>query len=109
MSSLPIYQLAYLTSATATIRTKLPVPTPGPNEVLIANVAVAANPKDWKVPHWSYAPNEGYVEGSDVAGTIAAAGEGVTEFVVGQRVAAFPKMLAFENKVGVEDDGEDMS
>ncbi|KAL1674684.1 chaperonin 10-like protein [Schizophyllum commune] len=100
MTSLPTYQLAYLTSATATIRTKLPVPTPGPNEVLIANAAVAANPKDWKVPHWSYAPNEGYVEGSDVAGIIAAVGEGVTEFVVGQRVAAFPKMLAFENKWG---------
>ena len=46
MSSLPAYQLAYLTSATATIRTKLSVPSPGRNEVLIANAAVAANPKD---------------------------------------------------------------
>ncbi|KAL1738964.1 chaperonin 10-like protein, partial [Schizophyllum fasciatum] len=60
-------------------------PTPGPGEILIKNVAVAANPKDWKAPQWIYAPNEGYVEGNDVAGTIAALGEDVTEFTPGQR------------------------
>jgi NADPH:quinone reductase-like Zn-dependent oxidoreductase len=35
-------------NAQITITTR-PVPQPGPNEILVRNYAVAANPLDWKV------------------------------------------------------------
>ncbi|KII83718.1 hypothetical protein PLICRDRAFT_702303 [Plicaturopsis crispa FD-325 SS-3] len=69
------------------------VTQPGPGEVLVQNVAVASNPKDWKVTRLWYDKLgwEG-IEGNDVAGYVAAVGEGVTEFKLGDRVAAFTKM-----------------
>ncbi|KAL1723113.1 chaperonin 10-like protein [Schizophyllum commune] len=78
----------------------IPVATPGPDEVLIENVAVASNPKDWKVPKWIYKEDEAYVEGNDVAGTIVAVGENVSEYKVGARVAAFTIMRTKDNKYG---------
>ena len=72
-----------------------PVPEPGPREVLIKNVAVASNPKDWKGP--IFLKNFNYIEGSDVAGEIVKLGEGVTGLKVGQRVAAFLKMISGNN------------
>ena len=77
----------------------IPVATPGPDEVLIENVAVASNPKDWKVPKWIYKEDEAFVEGNDVAGTIVAVGENVSEYKVGARVAAFTIMRTKDNKV----------
>lgn len=44
------------------------------------------NPKDYKVPLWF---ENTVIEGSDVAGTIAKLGPNVTEFAVGDRVAAY--------------------
>jgi NADPH:quinone reductase len=44
------------------------------------------NPKDYKVPLWFGIT---VVEGSDVAGTVTSLGSGVSEFVVGDRVAAY--------------------
>ncbi|GAA5861203.1 hypothetical protein JCM3774_002226 [Rhodotorula dairenensis] len=69
-----------------------PIPEPAAGEVLIKNVAVSSNPKDWKMPVFI----EGYsaVEGNDVAGTIEAVGEGVTKFKKGDRVCAFTKMVS---------------
>ncbi|PRP88675.1 hypothetical protein PROFUN_02771 [Planoprotostelium fungivorum] len=84
------------------IKMSIPVPKPGPNEVLIKNVAVASNPKDWKVPLWMAELPWPMVEGNDVAGTIAAVGEGnggVTEYKVGDRVASFSRM-AIDSKYG---------
>lgn len=77
----------------------LPVSLPGPNEVLIKNVAVASNPKDWKIP--LYNANYSCVEGNDVAGVVVKVGEGVTEFKEGDRVAAFSKMSTMDPKVRV--------
>lgn len=74
-----------------------PIPEPGPNEVLIKNVAAASNPKDWKYPLWG--KDFSYIEGSDVAGEIVKLGEGVSDLKVGQRVAAFTKMATKQNKV----------
>ena len=76
----------------------LPVPEPDANEVLIRNVVVASNPKDYKYPIWNN--DYTYVEGNDIAGEIVKLGEGVTGLKVGQRVAAFSKM-ASGNKVRV--------
>ncbi|KAJ3333396.1 hypothetical protein HDU93_008573 [Gonapodya sp. JEL0774] len=64
-------------------------PAPGPDEVLIRNVAVASNPKDWKLS--KVGVFEG-IEGNDVAGYVEAVGKNVTEFKRGDRVGAFTKM-----------------
>lgn len=69
----------------------LEVPEPGNDEILVKNVAVASNPKDWKVPEW--VPDWAAVEGNDIAGTVAKVGKDVTEFKEGDRVAAFTVMM----------------
>ena len=58
--------------------------------VLIRNVAVASNPKDWKLSKvgiW-----EGHIEGNDVAGVVEAVGANVSEFKRGDRVGGFTYM-----------------
>lgn len=66
---------------------------PGPGEILIRGRAVAVNPlddvKQWTgdlMYRWLGYPA---VLGEDVAGEVAAVGEGVTRFAVGDRVAAY--------------------
>ena len=56
----------------------VPVPTPGAKQVLIRVYAAAVNPADWK----SGAPADDQIPGGDVAGVVAAIGEGVTDFKV---------------------------
>ena len=96
--TVPAQQLGILTTSTSNTLQTFPVPSPGPNEVLIRNVAVASNPKDWKVPAWI----KGYssIEGNDVAGYVVKVGDGVTEYKGGERVAAFTKMASQDPKVG---------
>ena len=60
----------------------VPVPTPAANEVLIRIYAAAVNPADWK----SGAPSDDRIPGGDVAGVVAALGEGVTGFSRGDPV-----------------------
>ena len=60
----------------------VPVPTPAANQVLIRIYAAAVNPADWK----SGAPSEDQIPGGDVAGVVAALGEGVSGFSVGDPV-----------------------
>lgn len=67
-TSIPETQLAVVSNKTSNKLQKLPVPSPGPGEVLIKNVAVASNPKDWKALF--FFPGYESVEGNDVAGHI---------------------------------------
>jgi len=67
------------------------IPTPEPGWVLIKVVYAGSNPKDWKVPEWMPDPIPRN-QGNDIAGFVEAVGEGVTEFRVGDRVAAFLNM-----------------
>lgn len=73
----------------------IPVPQPGAGEVLVEVVATSVNLSDWE----GLRGNPGYarlgggilrprrhVLGSDIAGRVAAVGEGVTEFAVGDEV-----------------------
>jgi NADPH:quinone reductase-like Zn-dependent oxidoreductase len=71
-----------------------PYPAPGPGEIVVRNRAVAVNPVDWIVPYlggtlpmfpWIKRP---FVLGSDLAGDVAAVGDGVGEVKVGDRVLA---------------------
>lgn len=68
-----------------------PIPKPGPGTVLIKVAVSGSNPKDWKVPLWL---SKTHNSGDDIAGTIAAVGDGVWDFQVGDRVAAFHEMVA---------------
>ncbi|KAL5522937.1 hypothetical protein ACEPAF_1204 [Sanghuangporus sanghuang] len=98
MTSIPSEQFGVLSTKTTETLQTFPVPSPGPGEVLIKNVAVASNPKDWKMP--IFTPNYSAIEGNDVAGIIAKVGEGVTEYKGGERVAAFSIMASGDNKYG---------
>lgn len=67
----------------------LPVPQPGPGQVLVRIAASGVNPLDTKIaagaaPHAR--PRLPAILGIDVAGTVAAVGDGVTTFHVGERV-----------------------
>ncbi|GAB1311766.1 Zinc-binding alcohol dehydrogenase domain-containing protein cipB [Madurella fahalii] len=66
-----------------------PIPTPGPNEVLIRNEVIALNPIDWK--RWASGfliQSYPTILGQDVSGVVVAAGPGVTGFQPGDRVIA---------------------
>ncbi|PWN89731.1 GroES-like protein [Acaromyces ingoldii] len=62
-----------------------PRQAPHQGEVLIRNIYVASNPKDWKLSEWNLF--EG-IEGSDVAGIVEAVGHGVADLRHGDRVIA---------------------
>jgi NADPH:quinone reductase-like Zn-dependent oxidoreductase len=66
-----------------------PIPTPKPDQVVIKVVVSGSNPKDWKLPQWL---DEVINQGDDISGVVHAVGAGVTEFKVGDRVAAFHEM-----------------
>lgn len=68
--------------------TRQALPTPGPDEVLVANRIIAFNPVDWKLieqghPHWQ----PGHVPGVDGMGTLVALGANVTHLRPGTLVA----------------------
>ncbi|KAL5355748.1 chaperonin 10-like protein [Aspergillus floccosus] len=66
----------------------VPVPQPGPDEVLIRVVVSGVNPKDWKFPEW-FDKFDGTNTGDDIAGYVHEVGDNISEFKVGDRVAAF--------------------
>jgi NADPH:quinone reductase len=62
-------------------------PSPGPGEVLIKSEAVGVNFIDTYFRSGSYPRELPFVLGTEVAGTVAAVGDGVTTLAVGDRVA----------------------
>ncbi|PYH84596.1 zinc-binding oxidoreductase-like protein ToxD [Aspergillus uvarum CBS 121591] len=89
-------QEALVFSSDSSLEVKLhsvPIPSPGPNEVLIKVAASGTNPKDWKFPEWFDRFN-GTNTGDDIAGYVHEVGENVVEFKVGDRVAAFHDYMA---------------
>jgi NADPH:quinone reductase-like Zn-dependent oxidoreductase len=66
------------------------MPTPGPNEIVVKNAAVAINPLDNHMQdHGVFIPHFPAIFGCDVAGTIYAVGSGVDCFSVGDRVIGY--------------------
>jgi NADPH:quinone reductase-like Zn-dependent oxidoreductase len=65
--------------------TDVPEPTPGPGQLLVEVEAASVNRGEVRL---AGAKPPGSVIGWDVAGTVAALGEGVTQFDVGDRVVA---------------------
>ncbi|WP_309573055.1 NADPH:quinone oxidoreductase family protein [Deinococcus sp.] len=74
-----------------------PDPVPGPGEVVIAVQAAGVNYPDALMVMGQYQvrPPLPFTPGAEAAGTIAALGEGVTGFHIGQRVVAFTGTGAF--------------
>lgn len=70
-------------------QTDRPDPTPGPGEVLVKVKAVSINYRDLLMVRGHYNPRQPLplIPFSDGAGEVAAVGEGVTRFAVGDRVA----------------------
>jgi len=67
---------------------QVPDPAPGPGQVLVRIRAAGVNPVDTYIRSGSYAlmPPLPYIPGTDAAGVIEAAGEGVTRVKKGDRV-----------------------
>ncbi len=76
--------------ADALTPTTIPVPAPGPGEVLIRVAAAGVNYPDLLQRQGKYDPPPGHspYPGLEVAGEVAALGEGVTGFAEGDRVMA---------------------
>ncbi|KAL2123544.1 hypothetical protein VTJ04DRAFT_3999 [Mycothermus thermophilus] len=72
-----------------------PIPSPGPGELLIRNLALAINPMDWKRQSFNFAiPSYPAIIGTDIAGVVVAVGPDVTTFKPGDRVlAAAPEFV----------------
>ncbi|KAI1092822.1 GroES-like protein [Rostrohypoxylon terebratum] len=70
---------------------QLPIPVPGPDELLIRVAAVALNPVDWMFAAHPIAEQERRVLGTDFAGTVADRGSAAEarEIPIGTRVAGF--------------------
>src|SRR5688572_16276842 len=74
----------------ALVLVRRPVPAPGPGELLIAVAAAGVNRPDLLQRRGLYPPPPGApsIPGLEVAGTVAALGEGVISFELGQPVCA---------------------
>ena len=68
----------------------VPVPSPGPGQLLVRVAAVGVNPVDGYIRSGSYArkPALPYTPGTDIAGTVEKGGDGATRFAPGARVYA---------------------
>lgn len=70
----------------------LPAPRPGPRQVLIATEAIGVGGVDAVIRNGSlaaYGFTEGHILGGEIAGTVAAVGDGVDPSWAGRRVWAF--------------------
>ncbi|KAE9966278.1 hypothetical protein EG327_000166 [Venturia inaequalis] len=84
---------AFVTAGPTVEIKDVPIPEPGPDQVVTKVVVSGSNPKDWKVAEW--VPKAGPInQGDDISGTVHAVGTNVTEFKVGDRVAAFHEMMS---------------
>ncbi|KAA1476159.1 GroES-like protein [Dentipellis sp. KUC8613] len=90
-STLPSTQRAVLVQDKKTVALEtIPLDKPGPGQVLVKNSVIAQNPGDWKAREWDLGilrSTKGF--GYDFAGRIAALGEGVTGWKIGDRVAGY--------------------
>lgn len=87
MKAVGLYRYLPISHPEALLDLELPVPTPGPRDLLVSVKAVAVNPVDYKVR----APKDKVLEqahvlGYDAAGVVEAVGSEVTLFQPGDRV-----------------------
>lgn len=78
-------------------------PSPGKGEILVKAAASSLNYHDYAVAVGALPVEDGRIPMSDVAGEVVEIGEGVTEFVVGDKVMGtfFPKWLSGEPTLAI--------
>jgi NADPH2:quinone reductase len=83
----------------------VPPPDPGPGQVTIRVRAAGVNPVDAYIRSGTYArkPALPYTPGTDVAGTVASLGSGVTRVAVGDQVYAHAAIGAYAEEALCED------
>lgn len=86
MPAVAVTESLPITNPHSLVDVKLPVPTPGPNDLLVEVRAVSVNPIDVKIREGAGKPAEPLVLGFDGAGQVRAVGEAVEEFKVGDEV-----------------------
>ncbi|KAL8738585.1 MAG: hypothetical protein Q9181_000636 [Wetmoreana brouardii] len=80
-----------------TLKTR-PIPSPGADEVLIRNHAIASCPVDWKMQDYNiFISQYPIVLGSDISGVISKVGASVTGFTHGDRVFGFAAVICNSN------------
>lgn len=76
---------------------EVPVPTPGPNEVLVKIQCSGVNPVDWKIQDGafrSFFPQRlPLTLGCELAGTVSEVGPGVTQFQAGDEVFGYVNLV----------------
>ena len=64
---------------------EIPVPQPGPDEILVKVICCASNPRDWKAPD-HLIPGVEINQGNELSGIVGEVGENVYEFRKGDRI-----------------------
>jgi NADPH:quinone reductase len=80
-----------------------PAPEPGAGQLLVDAEAAGVNYRDIYEREGSYGAPPPFVAGVEGAGTVAAVGEGVTGFIVGDRVAWISAQGSYAEQVVVEE------
>lgn len=88
---------------------EVPVPEPGPGEVLVRTHAVGVNPPDWylrggltTVPGSGSTVSLPVIPGTDVSGTVEALGTGVSALAVGDDVFGLLRFPSFDGSTYAE-------
>ncbi|SMY18735.1 unnamed protein product [Zymoseptoria tritici ST99CH_1A5] len=71
----------------------VPVPTPGPYQVVTKVIYSGSNPKDWKRAEAAPDVSKAVNQGDDISGIVHEVGSNVSEFKPGDRVIAFHEMM----------------
>jgi NADPH2:quinone reductase len=81
----------------------LPTPLPQPGEIVVAVKAAGVNFPDTLIVQGKYQfkPEPPFSPGAEIAGVVAATGDGVTDFAVGDRVAASMLWGCYRESVAV--------
>lgn len=88
------------------VLSELPAPTAGRGEVVIAVKAVGVNFPDVLIieDKYQFKPSRPFAPGGEVAGLVAAVGEGVTGLTLGQRVLASPGWGGMAEQIAIAAD-----
>jgi NADPH2:quinone reductase len=80
----------------------VPVPKPGPGQILVDVAAVGVNYRDVSEREGVYGGELPTIIGAEAAGTVAAIGEGVSEFAAGDRVGWISGPGSYATQVAVD-------
>ncbi|CZT17671.1 related to oxidoreductase [Ramularia collo-cygni] len=98
----PVNQAAWLDGGGKKLRVAdSEYPSPGADEIVIKNHAIAINPVDWKIQdHGLFIKNWPAILGTDMAGEVVEVGSNVSKFKKGDRVISHSVALATGNNAG---------